>query len=92
MDEPRDNVVKLIYDNVHPTKPACTTCLHYHPDVSDSYATKIVTWHLAWPFRRVARIASSWSHHQAVCSYFGGHHACTARNSCQGENWEQRDG
>lgn len=82
-------LLQLVSDNPKPVKPACTTCKHYHPDLLQG-ATRTVSWHPSWPFRRVAVEPSANAHYHAACSFFGGHAAAMARDTCAGQNWEDR--
>jgi hypothetical protein len=90
MDEREGRMLRLASNNPRPRKPACTTCVHYHPNLID-FGMQVVTWHWIWPFRRVVKIASASSHRFAVCSYFGGCHASHARHTCEGHHWELKD-
>ena len=85
--------IHLISNNPSPSKPACTTCLHYHPSTNlygFGEAIKRVTWSWRWPFRHVAafRKPSAGAIFHARRSYYGGHDAADARNTCLGEEWE----
>lgn len=83
--------LRIASDNPNPRKPACTTCLHYHPDTKPGFGIKQITWSWRFPFRHVSYTAGATSHIYAKCSYFGGHNAAHARQHCEGDNWEPQE-
>lgn len=87
-----DNVVQLVSNGRPKPFPSCTTCKHYHPRTDHPYGGhEMVTWHWSWPWRRVSRAVDAWSHYNAVCSFYGGHNASNARESCEGDLWEPKE-
>jgi len=86
-----DRVLRLVSDNPSPRKPACTTCLHYHPTLARPFGQERVIWNFIWPFRHVYRVPDAGSYEFAKCSYYGGHRASHAREFCEGENWEPEE-
>lgn len=72
-------------------RPACTTCLHYHPRTDSIYGKVAVSWHWSWPWRRVSVVHDSGSFYHGICSFYGGHTASNARDVCGGEEWEPKE-
>lgn len=85
------NFPRLATTNANPRKPACTTCLHYHVNLGAGLGVDVVSWHWTWPFRRISRAATAHSYGHAICSFYGGQYASTARESCDGADWEPND-
>lgn len=78
------NVVKLAADNAHKGNKLCATCRFYHPDTTLGWASMKFLW---WG----KSVPSAAAYRFATCAAYGGHFAATARNTCQGNDWERAE-